>query len=254
MRRRTVLACCAGLTAGLAGCGGILGSSDGGSGDPAAVAESFVEALFTGDAETANDLLHDEAAIDRITESDLEDFRERELRVEETEVVSQQDGAATVAVTTNGEIAMTAPGESATVRVLLRRQGGEWRVLTVQTPSFGGGGSSAPSVQWDSTSMPNDDDAVTDVVFVHEGGETVEFGRLSAAVGDSFAAPTTTGEVTAGSRVVVPFDDDGDAVTSGTTVELRWTNVDTGEDRVLATHTLRTDAAGSLAGALRLES
>lgn len=254
MHRRSYLAGSVAAIASISGCTGILDDSGDGSEDPAAVARSFVAALFAGDAETVNGYLHDESAIDPVDESDLDGFRERDLRVDGTNVVSRGDGEAIVEVTTSGEIAMTAPGESATVRVLLRKQGGEWRVMTVGTPSFGDGGPSAPSVQWDSTTRTNDDGAVTDVVFTHAGGDTVKFGRLSVAVGDSFAGPATTGDVVTGSRVVASFGGDGDPIDAGTDVELRWTNPGTGDVQTLAVHRVTSTTAGSLGDQIRLEN
>lgn len=254
MRRRVVLAGCVGLAGSLAGCAGIL--DDGSSSDdaaPTAVATNFLEALFAGNVEEADSYVHDGSRMKGQLDAVVGTFDEQDTRLEGTTLSQKSGDAARVDAQTTVVVDASDSRVDSPLVVLMRRVDGTWRVELLTTPGFGDGGPTAPSVQWETT-ITTEGDAVTAVAFEHAGGDTVAFGNLSVAAGGSTAEATTTGDVVTGSRIVASLDGDGEPVDSGTDVELRWTDADSGSMQVLATHTLGIEAAASLGGRIRLDS
>ena len=96
----------------------------GGGGGPAGNAESFVNALISGDGQAAADLLHPESPLSE------QDVREQavgtggvNIEVQGAEVIEQSDDQATVEVTALVE------GTEAPLRLDMRTANGEWRVF-----------------------------------------------------------------------------------------------------------------------------
>lgn len=255
MRRRTYLAGCVGLAGSLAGCSGILGDSGGGSGnagdDPAATVEAFYEAALAGNGDEARSYFHAEAQFAPPPEEGIQQAAESTLRLEGTEVVEQGNGSAIVVATISQEHPDTGERVEGTERFELRTEGGQWRIYDQPLPPSEG--PSSPSVAWDVTER-TENGAVTAVVFEHGGGDTVDSTTLSATVaGSTVRSPETASDVQTANRAVVPFDSGGDAVGSGGSVELVWTDPDGGASRILATFTLTTETAGAPADRLRIE-
>lgn len=253
MRRRAVLCGCVGVAGSLAGCAGILG--DGSSNDdaaPTAVATDFLEALFAGDTGEADSYVHAESRMKGQLDGVGSSVTEQDTRLVDATLSEKSGNAARIDVQTTVVDDTSDSRVDSQLVIVMRRVDGEWRVELLTTPGFGGGGPTAPSVVWETT-ITTEDDAVTAVVFEHNGGDTVAFGTLSVAAGGATAEASTTGDVLTGSRVVVPFDGDGEPVDSGTEVELRWTDGDSESTQVLTAYTLGTDAIGSLGDRLQLE-
>lgn len=117
-RRRYLLGIASGLTTVLSGC---LGGDSGGGG-PAVAARRYYEALYSGDAETFDEVVHSESAYAGEGETFVRDDSKRE--VVDTEVVERDDGSAIVEVTIE-----TADGDRGTVTIQARTEDGEWKVL-----------------------------------------------------------------------------------------------------------------------------
>jgi hypothetical protein len=118
---------------------------------------------------------------------------------------------------------------------------------------FGGGGPSAPSVQWESSERTDADGSVTAVEFVHAGGDTVQSGTLSARVAGEAASAPSGNEVTAGTTIVVPLEGRGNSLTESTEIELVWSDPEGDTSQILASHTLGSPTVGTLGEQLRIE-
>lgn len=254
MRRRTVLAGSAGLIAGLAGCSGILGDSDGGNGEPsspAEVARALVEALIEGDVDAANDLIHPDAPAGGVDQSNVESFQSVDASIEDVAVESRDESTAMVHVVVRAE---TGDGESGAITFPfeLRKHDGEW--LVYEDHRATGSPPRAPSVQWESSERTDADGNVTAVAFQHGGGDTVPSGTLAAHVeGLTASAPEGT-DVQTGTTLVVPTDESGDSISASADVFLIWSDPDGGQSQELAVHSLTSPAAGTLGQPLRIDS
>ena len=120
MNRRQYLAASAAVTAGLAGCTGVL------SDDPDEVVEQFYQAIDDGDRETANDLIHSESPQGEISEDEMSDMEEFDITVEGTEILEESDETAEVEV----EMTIESDGDSSTeeTTIELRTEDGDWKV------------------------------------------------------------------------------------------------------------------------------
>lgn len=251
MHRRKYLTIAAGGCFPLAGCTDVFGdsSSNGDARSPEAVARAFWEAMFDGDVEGANELLHEDSPLGAVTQEDASEWREADPEVERTELVSQDGDTATVDVEISGEGDSGDRG-SFTFTFELRRQNDKWRMYDDVTFA-GDAGPAAPSVQWD-VSQEGGADGITAVVYTHNGGDAVDASTVSArAGGETAPAPSGAGTITAGGRIVVPLDGDGDGYDPGSEVDLLWN--DQGESQIIGEHTLSEATAGGLGDALRIE-
>jgi len=99
----------------------------GGSGGPAGTAESFMNALASGDGQAAADLLHPDSSLSegQVTTwaSQISQF---EVSVDGAEVVQQSESQATVDVT------VSAQGQSQTETIEVRQADGGWGVYSVE--------------------------------------------------------------------------------------------------------------------------
>lgn len=251
MRRREYLAGSIGLVGSLAGCTDVLdGFDDSESEDdrgPAATVEAFYEAVLNGDAETARSYFHPDAG-SRPSDEYVADVQQSSLQLERTRVIVEDEEEATVEATLSREMEN---GERVLHRdFTLQRVDGEWKIYRVPTARWG---PAVPQAQWDVTER-TESGAVTAVVFEHSSGDTIDSSTLSSTFsGYTVGAPGTASDVTAGTSVVVPFDDEGTSVASGTTVDLTWADPEGGRWRNLASVTLTNDTAGSPAEQLRIE-
>lgn len=255
VRRRTYLVGGVGVVAGLAGCSGILGNESDGEGstslDPDETLEAFFQAIADGDPETANEYVHDEGDVQEATAAESEQFEERDTRIEGTTVVEADDDTAVVDVTLSYE---PQGGERTTDTVTyeLRTQGGEWRVYADRTPSDSG--SAVPSVQWDTFETVDQNGKVTSVAFEHSGGDTVSSSTLSVTVsGDTATAPGPDEEVTAGTAIIAPFEENAHGHDATVTLELVWTDPESDQAHVLAEHMLEGRTIGSIASQFRID-
>lgn len=120
MKRRQYLTASAAVTAGLAGCTGIL------SNDPDEVVEQFYQAIDDGDREAANDLIHSDSPQGEISEDEMSDLEEFDVTVEDTEIIDESDDTAEV----EAEITVESDGDSSTdeTTIELRTEDGDWKV------------------------------------------------------------------------------------------------------------------------------
>jgi len=120
MRRRQFIAGVAtATTVGLAGCGG-------GGGGPAGVVNQFVSALNNGNIEKANSLYHPDSSAAQIPSSMGEQMSEFTFSVQNTEVVEESDGQATVEA--DIKVEMMGESQTSTSTFELRTYEGEWRI------------------------------------------------------------------------------------------------------------------------------
>lgn len=115
-------------TAAVGGAGGFLLLSGGNDpGDPEETVRSFVTAMDEGDTEQFNSLIHEDADIERLNESNAAMLEGINMSVESSEVLSENATNAEVRV----NLSTTFMGETqtSTSRVLLETQNGEWRIL-----------------------------------------------------------------------------------------------------------------------------
>jgi len=126
MRRREILATAAAFTA--TGCIGPLSEDDDGSETgPDATMTRFMEARDRGDVEEMNSLLHDESQLSEIPEDEEVDVDS--VEVQETEVLNQTDGAATVRVVVRVRPRSPDEGErTVETEWELRTQDDGWRI------------------------------------------------------------------------------------------------------------------------------
>lgn len=253
MRRREYLAGSIAFVGSLAGCTEVLdGFDDSESGDdrgPAVTVEAYYEAALEGDADAAQSFFHSDATI-RPSDEYFAQVQQSSLQIETTTVIEENDEEATVEATLSREIEN---GERVRnfLDFLLQRVDGEWKIYHM--PGAATPGPAVPQAQWDVTERTAGG-AVTAVVFEHSGGETVDSSTLSSNfAGYTVDSPGTASDVTAGTSVVVPFDDEGTVLSSGTTVGLTWADPEGGRWRNLASVTLTNDTAGSPADQLLLE-
>lgn len=257
MQRRSFVALATTGLAGLAGCAGVLSGSDGSNDDgdgPDDAARSLFEAAFDGDVEEANAYIHSDAEIEPVEPSDVEAFQNADAQVESVEVVEQSGDTATVSVTYSALPVSGSERDTATVRLELRTESGEWRVYDdAAADATGDGGPAAPAVRWEPNERTDGDGSVTAVGFVHSGGDTVQSGTLSARVtGDAASAPSGS-EIQTGTTVVVPLEGEGDSLPESTEIELVWSDPDGDSSQILATHTLGNPSVGTLGEQLRIE-
>lgn len=120
MDRRRYLGVAVTATAALAGCSGVLSSG------PDAAIEQFYQAVDDGDREAANDLIHSESPVGKLTEDDMARFEDMDITVESTEVVEESDDTAQV----EAELTMESDGESSTETITyeLRKENGGWKL------------------------------------------------------------------------------------------------------------------------------
>jgi hypothetical protein len=125
MRRREILATAAAATA--TGCVGPL-ADDGGSEDgPEATMVRFMGARDSGDTETVNSLLHENGELPEVPEDAELDVQS--VEVQETEVLDQGDGRATVRVVVRVRPRSPDAGErTEETEWELRTQNGDWRI------------------------------------------------------------------------------------------------------------------------------
>jgi len=253
MQRRSFLAASVGAVGSLAGCSGILGSSDGSSdtSSPADVSRALVQALIDGDVAAANDLLHPDSPDGEVEQSNAESFQSVDASIEDVAVASQEGSTATVNVVISAE---TEDGESGTVTFPfeVRKHDGDW--LVYEDLRATGSPPRAPSVQWESTERTDADGSVTAVTFTHGGGDTIQSGSLSARVGESTAPAPEGTDVTAGTTLVVPTEGRGNSMTSSTTVYLTWSDPDGDQSQDLGAHTLSSPTVGTLGETLWFDS
>ncbi|MFP4174290.1 MAG: hypothetical protein ACLFSW_00730 [Halobacteriales archaeon] len=125
MRRRELIATA--VAFGATGCVGPLADGDGGDDGPEATMTRFMEARDEGDVEEMNSLLHDDAELSRIPEDAELDVDS--VDVEETDVVDEGDGSATVRVVVRVRPRSPNEGEyTEDTEWELRTQDGEWRI------------------------------------------------------------------------------------------------------------------------------
>jgi hypothetical protein len=251
-RRRFVATATAGF-AGLAGCAGFRSgsddSNDGGDG-PDDAARKLFEAAFEGDVEGANAYLHSDAEIEPVDSGDVEAFQNADAQVESVEVVEQSGDTATVSVTYSALPVGGSERDTATVRLDLRTEDGEWRVYDDVGSD---GGPAAPAVQWESAERTDADGSVTAVEFVHAGGDTVQSSTLSARVSGETASAPSGSEITAGTTLVVPLEGQGNSLPDSTQIELVWSDPDEDSSQILASNALGSPSVGTLGEQLRIE-
>lgn len=253
MQRRAYLAGAIGIVGSLAGCSGILGDSEDSASDdargPAETVESFYETALNGDAEAVRSHVHPAAEMPAPSDQAVENVQRSSLQLEGTTVIEQGEDEATVEATVSQET-MSGEREERTVRFLLRPSNGEWNLY--DQPLAGSDAPVAPQVQWEMRSSA-EDGAVTAVEFTHSGGDTIDAPTLSARADGATAAPAgEETDVTAGTIVVVPLEGDGEPLSTGTEVQLLWTDPESDDDATLTSFTLNQDAAGSLGDRVRI--
>lgn len=243
-----------GALAGLAGCSGILGSDgsedpddSGGSqnsGGPAEAVETFYETAARGDVEAVNDRIHPDSPLGEFGADDAEAAAEMNIVVEGTGVEERSGDSADVTVTLSADDPESGDRETAEQVVRLRRVDGEW--LLYDTGSAGSADPSPPQVLWD-VEERYEDGATVAVEFTHDGGEAVDVAALSVRAGGETADPGgATGDLTAGDVITVPFDGDGDPLSSGTDVNLDWSSAEADGWSVIGRHTLVQETAAGL--------
>lgn len=244
MNRRTYLAGAVGALAGIAGCSNPLGGDGSGSSDdrtPAEIVQVFYEAASEGDTETAQDLFHSNVQMPPPTESDVAEFQQSSAELESTTVVEEGDGRAVVRATVSAEHPRREERVERQQPYELRRDGGAWRIYDQPLP--GGGGPSAPSVQWDS-SEDTESGGVSAVVFTHGGGDDLDSGSLRVRIGsETFDVPAADEPLRVASTVTVPFENGGTAVAAADDVDLVW--VEDGDSTTLTSHTLTDQTTGA---------
>lgn len=250
MYRRTYLALSTGAIAGLAGCSGILGGSDG-SGEPSgpvAVARAFFEATIDGDVEAANGYQHPESPDPPIGQSNVESFQSANARVESASEASEDD-AVIVHVVVSAE---DDSGERGTVTYPLemRQDGDEWHVYedlraTDTRPR-------PPVVQWEPSERTDADGSATALEFTHTAGDAIDSGTLSVRVKDETVSSPSGTNVIAGTTIVVPLEGRGDSLPASTEVTLLWSSSDDGTSQPVASHVLSSPTVGTLGESIRI--
>lgn len=250
MDRRHFLAGTTGVAIAVAGCSGITGDSGGDEpSGPAAVARAFFEALIEGDVETANSYIHANASIGSVGQSNVESFQEANASVDSATVQSRNGDTATVHVTFNVEIESTT--RTRTLPYELRREDGEWRLY--EDVRAAQSGPPAPQVQWESTSRTNDADEVTAVTFTHGGGDTADLSTLHVQLRGTTIEPDSSGQLSAGDTLVVPFTGGGDGFQAGTPVTLKWDSSSNDDSSTLVLYELTGATAGGLGATVQVE-
>ena len=137
-RRRYIAAAAAGATAAVAGCGGVLGSDEG---SPDDTIEEFYAAVESGDLEEANTFVHGDSPEGNLSEDDLPEREAREYKVDETEVLEQDDTTARVRyvliVVAENPITGDPVEHESEGTVELRRADGEWKLYETVDGEFG---------------------------------------------------------------------------------------------------------------------
>jgi len=254
VNRRTYLGGATGVVVALAGCSVLDGDGGEDTAAPEDVARSFVVAMFAGDADTVNELLHPDSPMERPTDSDLEGLTEIDVTVGEATVVSESQDVATVAVSVSTDTSRPGVESPVEYQVALSRQGGEWLVTLLETPGFGNEGPSAPNVRWETSERTDDAGAVTAVAFRHGGGDDVRTEPIEIVGGGREATPDTSTTLSTGDAVVARFGDEGAQVPVGREFDLAY-ELEDGGTTILATHVLTSgDTAGALDPSLVVES
>jgi len=254
MKRRTLVVSGMGVLASAAGCTGILGDSDGGSG-PGDTVKAYWEAIFEFDAEEANSYLHPDSDIEPVEEPSEDEDPPDDFSVNDVEVIEESENSATVEITIRGDFSGSGEIESLDLRYSLRKDDGEWLVYENVTESdqFGGGGPSPPSSVWETSERTDDSGNTTAVIFEHDGGDTIQSDSIEFRVDNLIARPPNDDqEIVTGTRLVVPFEQSGASIDESSEVTLIWQGSDSAQ--ILATHTLGNATTGTLGSNFTVES
>ena len=122
LNRRQVLGIGGGVA--VAAVGGFLLLGGGGGGGPAGTAESFLNALNSGDGQAAADLLHPDSPLGESQVTQLATlFSQVDISIQSSEVTTESEGQATV------EVTASAQGQTQTLTFQMRQSNGEWLVF-----------------------------------------------------------------------------------------------------------------------------
>ncbi|WP_155120777.1 NTF2-like N-terminal transpeptidase domain-containing protein [Haloarcula sp. K1] len=97
--------------------------------EPEAVVRTFYEALYAGDSDTANKLLHNDSSVSRYTQGSLSNLRSYEYEIEEMQRVEDESDGASVTLTFT--LVLTDADGSVQRReekVELRLSGDDWKI------------------------------------------------------------------------------------------------------------------------------
>jgi hypothetical protein len=129
IRRRKLLTYGGGLAA-LLGGGWLAYDTFLGSGGPVGTTKSFINALDAGNADKASDLLHSSSPIGTIPDYTIQQFKDYDVSIQGTEVVSESETTATVDVTLSIASPDSQTSQTTTQSLELRTEDGSWKIYT----------------------------------------------------------------------------------------------------------------------------